>query len=136
MDKQGPRSSAKDKAEFDTPQNMKTEATKAATRTGLLGTKPEKPPSRRRQNCIWDEYNEIKAFFAFIISPTVSNKTVKTDKIWRGNNPPKWIHSFANELAYVKLTIIEHVYGWYLRIAKQLIAPFFCLFFLLQQFIN
>lgn len=29
-------------------QNMKTEATKAATRTGLLRTKPEKPPSRRR----------------------------------------------------------------------------------------
>ena len=60
MDKQGPRSSAKDKAEFDTLQNMKTEATKAAIRTGLLRIKPEKTPSRRRQNCIWDEYNEIK----------------------------------------------------------------------------
>ena len=42
MDKQGPRSSDKDKAEIDTFQNMKTEATKAATRTGLLRTKPEK----------------------------------------------------------------------------------------------
>ena len=59
MDKQGPRSSDKDKAEIDTFLDMKTEATKAATRTGLLRTKPEKTPSGRRQNCIWHEYNEI-----------------------------------------------------------------------------
>ena len=85
MDKQGPRSSAKGKAEIDTFQNMKTEATKAATQTGLLRTKTPFTNTDR----IVSGMNIMKlseAFFTSIISLTVSNKTVETDKIWRGNN--------------------------------------------------
>ena len=63
----------------------------------------------------------LEAFFAFIINLTVSNKTaLRQTKIWRGSNPSKWVHVFANKFVYVKLILIEHVYGWYLRIAKQL----------------
>ena len=35
------------------------------------------------------------------------------------------VHFFANMFVYVKLILIEHVYGWYLKIAKQLSYFFF-----------
>ena len=74
---------------------------------------------------------------ASIISLTMSNKTVETDKIWRGNNPSKWIQPFAIKFAYVIPILIEHAYGRYLKIAEQLRATFFIfLFFVFQQFIN
>ena len=77
-----------------------------------------------------------EAFFASIISLIVSSKTVETDKIWRGNSRPKWIHLFVNNFSYVKLILLEHVYGWYLKIAKQLSSFFFFSFSYNKSLIN
>ena len=50
----------------------------------------------------------LEAFFASIISPTESNKTVENDNIWRANNPFKSIHFVAKKFANVRRDVIKN----------------------------